>query len=67
MTNGIGARAFAERMLTMAPRERVTAGRKAWVTAWVPKRLTAQVAFEHGGVGEVVALHDAGVVDQHVQ
>jgi hypothetical protein len=33
MTNGIGARAFTDKMLTMAPRERVTAGRNAWVTA----------------------------------
>jgi hypothetical protein len=31
--NGKGARAFTDRMLTMVPRERVTAGKKAWVTA----------------------------------
>ena len=31
--NGKGARAFTDRMLTMTPRERVTAGRKARVTA----------------------------------
>ena len=33
MMNGNGEKAFTERMLTMAPRARVTAGRKARVTA----------------------------------
>ena len=30
---GMGANAFSDRLLTMAPRDRVRAGRKAWVTA----------------------------------
>src|SRR6266566_6641818 len=40
--SGKAATAFTERMLMMAPRERISAGKKAWVTAWVPKRLTAR-------------------------
>src|ERR1700694_4053621 len=39
---GKGARADTDRMLTMAPRERVSNGRKAWVTPCVPKRLMAR-------------------------
>jgi hypothetical protein len=39
MMSGSGARAFAERMLTTAPRERVTAGRNAWVTVAGPATL----------------------------
>ena len=39
---GNAATAARDRTLTMAPRERVSNGRKAWVTPCVPKRLTAR-------------------------
>jgi hypothetical protein len=32
----MGAREFTDRMLTMVPRDRDSAGRNAWVIAYVP-------------------------------
>src|SRR5216684_1749715 len=39
---GKAAKAATDRTLTIAPRERVSSGRKAWVTPYVPKRLTSR-------------------------
>ena len=41
-TSGKAAKAVSDSTLTIAPRERVSNGRKAWVTPYVPKRLTAR-------------------------
>jgi putative drug exporter of the RND superfamily len=61
------ARAFADRMFTMTPLERVTAGRRALGHGVGAEKVDGQVPFEHGEVGQVVGPRNAGVVDQHVQ
>ena len=40
--SGKGAKAFTDRLLTTAPLEVLSNGRKAWMTLYVPNRLTAR-------------------------
>ena len=51
----------------MAPRERGHRRQKSQGHGEGPIEVDGQVAFEHGRVGQIVAQHEAGVVDQHVQ
>ena len=51
----------------MAPRERVSNGRKAWVTPYVPKRLTARCCSSTARSLEIVVQAHAGIVDEDVE
>jgi hypothetical protein len=64
---GNAAKAAIDRTLAIAPRDWISAGRKAWVTPYAPNRLTARVLFERGTIAQVVVPRDTGVVDQDVE
>ena len=65
--SGSGANAIIDTLLTIAPCERVSSGRNAWVTPCVPKRLTARCCSSDGAIAQVVVEGDAGVVDENVE
>jgi hypothetical protein len=51
----------------MAPRERVSNGRKAWVTPCVPKEVDGEVLFERGTIAQVIVKRHAGVIDEDIE
>jgi hypothetical protein len=54
---GNDAKAATDTTLTMAPLDRASNGRKAWVTLYVPKRLRAMaVSHRHQPVPEPAAV-----------
>jgi hypothetical protein len=64
--NGKGARAFTEHV-DDGPAGAGHRWKERLGHGVGPEEVDGQVAFEHGGVGQVVGQRDAGVVDQHVQ
>lgn len=50
----------------MAPLERVSNGKKAWVTPYVPE-VHGEMLFDDGTVAEIVVQSHSGVVDEDVE
>ena len=64
---GKPASATRDRLLTMAPLERFSSGKKARVTFNIPKRLTARCCPNGVEIGQIVVENDAGIVDENVE
>ena len=62
---GKAASPTIERLLTMAPRERLSAGKNACVTLSSPTKLTA--SFDHFEITQIVVNRDAGIVNEDIE
>ena len=54
-------------MLTMAPRERLSNGRKAWVTLIGAEEVDGEKPFDRGTIAQVIVKRYAGVVDEDIE
>ena len=62
-----GASAISDTLLTIAPRDRVSSGRNAWVTAYGAEQVDREALLERAAIAEVVVERHAGVVDEDVE
>ena len=65
--SGKGAKAFADRLLTMAPLEPSQQRQESLSHAVGAEQVDGEVPFEHGPIAQVVVERHAGVIDEDVE